>query len=56
MEDLTKLLGGPLRGRMSRHAKLENASLVVRQQQKRVQDLEPYRGQVKKSTDTKLRR
>ena len=40
---LAKLLGCPFRSRMSRHAEVENASPVVRQHQKHVQDLEPDR-------------
>ena len=40
---LTKLLGCPLCSWMSRHAEVENASPVVRQHQKYVQDLEPDR-------------
>ena len=43
LKGLTKLLSRPLRGRMSRHAEMENAPPVVSQQQKHVQDLEPDR-------------
>jgi hypothetical protein len=40
---LAKLLGRPLCSRMSRYAEVENASPIVRQHQKHVQDLEPDR-------------
>ena len=53
---LTKLLGRPLCGRMSRHAELQNARRSCASTRNTYRTWNRTVGTVKKSTDTKLRR